>query len=122
MKSLTRKEIHLTQASEMKKNDTPPIFNAKEIIVQILCNQRWLSDNKWYQDCVKLIWSYLNENKTSIQWTPDVKFISTITKNITEFFFQNKIWEQILENIFFWKKICKKFWQKKFENFFFNFK
>ena len=63
------------------------------------------------------------QNKTSIQWTPDVKFISaTLKKFWSKMIFEQpkskkfsgkKIWKTKFGEKFFWKEI---FWGKKFAN------
>ena len=78
-----------------------------------------------------------NYNKTSIQWTPDLKFILATTKKIlvkNDFLTTNskkisrkKLFSEKFGKIFFLKKICKNFLEKKFwksffqPKFFFNF-
>ena len=88
----------------------------------------------WYQFSIDIVYEphlwFFNENKTSIQWTSDVKFISATkqylwSKMIFEqqnqtisrkFFFQKKNWEkQNLGKNFLWKK---KQFEKKLKHFF----
>ena len=55
------------------------------------------------------------QNKTSIQWSPGLKFISAATKKFwSKMIFEQQNQKKFTEKNFFQKKIGKKFGEKNF--------